>query len=197
MFSNIDYHNLSLWINKNAMTYLSNLKQCNNLKDKKEKILKYLTTLNGQESNYNKLIDFIMKITSVKDSHLDFSSEDFFNAASLEEKVYYLLTHSSMLNSKEETAFIDGLFMYAVQEQNIPMASILYLYIKKEDKLSKDFLEFLKFDQNIDGSIGIVNPLRDKNINSNEVGKWILFNSLYVYMVLPLTNKEFIEELKR
>lgn len=194
MFSNIEYHKLSLWINKNAMTYLNNLKQFDNLKDKKEKILKYLMTLNNQESNYNELIDYIMKITNVNDSCLAFSSEVFFNATSLEEKVYYLLTHSNMLNAEEKTALIDGLFMYAVQEQDIPMASLLYLYIKKEDKLSKDFLEFLKFDQNIDGSIGIVNPLRDKNISSNEVNNWILFNSIYVYIVLPFTDGEFTKD---
>lgn len=194
MFSNIEYHKLSLWINKNAMTYLNNLKQFDNLKDKKEKILKYLMTLNNQESNYNELIDYIMKITNVDDPYLAFSSEAFFNATSLEEKVYYLLTHSNMLNAEEKTALIDGLFMYAVQEQDIPMASLLYLYIKKEDKLSKDFLEFLKFDQNIDGSIGIVNPLRDKNISSNEVNNWILFNSIYVYIVLPFTDGEFTKD---
>lgn len=194
MFSNIEYHKLSLWINKNAITYLNNLKQFDNLKDKKEKILKYLMTLNKQEHNYNELIDYIMKITNVNDPYLAFSSEVFLNATSLEEKVYYLLTHSSMLNAEEKTAFIDGLFMYAVQEQDIPMASILYLYIGKEDKLSKDFLEFLKFDQNMDGSIGIVNPLRDKNINSNAVKEWILLNSIYVYTVLPLKDREFIKD---
>lgn len=190
MFSNIEYHKLSLWINKNAMTYLNNLKQFDNLKDKKEKILKYLMTLNNQESNYNELIDYIMKITNVNDSCLAFSSEVFFNATSLEEKVYYLLTHSSMLNAEEKTGLIDGLFMYAVQEQDMPMASLLYLYIK----LSKDFLEFLKFDQKTDGLIGIVNPLRDKNISSNEVNEWILFNFIYTYTVLTLTDGEFTKD---
>lgn len=82
-----------------------------------------------------------------------------------------------MLNAEEKTGLIDGLFMYAVQEQDMPMASLLYLYIK----LSKDFLEFLNFDQKTDGLIGIVNPLRDKNISSNEVNEWILFNFIYIY----------------
>ncbi len=194
MFSNIEYQNLSLWIDRNASSYLDNLKRMDYSKNMKEKILKFLTTLSNQESNYDeKLSDFIMQAMNVNKNTV-FSSESFFDETSLENKVYYLLTNLRKLDAEEKFSFIDGLFMYVVQEQNIPMASLLYLYVRKDDKLSKNFLEFLQFEQNIDGSIGIINPLRDKNITPNEVKEWLLFNSLYVYIVLPLVNKEIVKD---
>lgn len=192
MFSNIDYHNLSLWINKNATDYLDNLKRVDSLKNKKEKILKLLMSFDNHKSDYRKrLINFIIKLTNTDDSYLAFSAEHFFNIDSLEDQVYYLLTRLDTLSSSARLAFIDGLFMYVVQEQDIPMATLLYLYIDQDNEFSRDFLEFLKFEQNIDGSIGIVNPLRDKDINSDELDEWLLLNSLYVYMILPLVNSTF------
>lgn len=121
MFSNIEYQNLSLWIDRNASSYLDNLKRMDYSKNMKEKILKFLTTLSNQESNYDeKLSDFIMQAMNVNKNTV-FSSESFFDETSLENKVYYLLTNLRKLDAEEKFSFIDGLFMYVVQEQNIPM----------------------------------------------------------------------------
>lgn len=87
---------------------------------------------------------------------------------------------------------VGSLFIYAVQEQNIPIASLLYLYITNDDPLKDNYLEFLKFEQNADGSIGIVNPLKDMLISPIQSEEWVLYNSLFVYGTLPLVNKKFI-----
>lgn len=194
MFNNIEYHKLALWINNNAAGYLQKITTNNYSKNQREKILAFLIKIKANDDNNNyrtKLSNYFAKLKNMDNFNSIFSSEKFFEITSLEEKTYYLLSHLKTLDNLEKTAFIDGLFMYAVQEQNIPVASIIYLFINKTDKLSKDFLEFLKFDQNIDGSIGIVNPLRDKNITSQVVEDWVLFNSLYVYVILPLRDRSF------
>ena len=193
MFNQQNFDNLIDWINKNNLL-LKNIysTSSNDLIDSKDILLKAILDKNNVNIDINS--DFgvcLYKTVGKKVKSLDFSFSSFFKLKSLEDKAYYLIARGDSLASNDRTALMDGLFMYAVQEQNIPITSLLYIYIEENDDFKDDYLEFLSFEQNLDGSIGIVNPLKDSFISSEQAKQWVSYNSLFVYATLPLANDKF------
>lgn len=189
MFNQHNFDKLIDWIN-NHNSFLQEIisTDSNNLKDNKKILLKAILDSDNIYIDTNS--DFsicVYKIIGRQTESLKFIFSDFLNLKSLEEKAYYLISRKDTLSESDQTALIDGLFMYAVQEQDIPIASLLYLNIKDNDKFKDDYLEFLNFEQNTDGSIGIINPLKGSFASSEQVKEWILYNSFFVYATLPLT----------
>lgn len=114
-----------------------------------------------------------------------FNFKKFLSIKGYDEKALY-----TVLKSRAEDSIsidtLNGLLMFMSQETNIPMALLIndrLLSISREYN-DKNFNEFMEFNQNLDGSIGIMNPLKDGNIDSLDLKKWLVKNSLFTYAFL-------------
>lgn len=193
MFNQEDFLKLSNWITNNCEALLHELHDNSSSLRNRSFQFKMLNSLIDAkvcncDNDWTKFITAMDRRYTAKET---FSFERFNTLGTLEEKVLYFLFCINTLSANDKVVILDGLLMYAVQEQNIPIATLLYMNVKEKDKFKNSYLELLKMEQNTDGSIGILNPIKDCNIPEIQSKNWILYNSLFVYIILPLTDSRF------
>ncbi|MDR2661053.1 MAG: hypothetical protein LBC17_03370 [Lactobacillaceae bacterium] len=125
------------------------------------------------------------KVSSNKYENYDMNSflkdNDF-----LENKFFKLFIAANSSKDDKYEHILYSLLIYGVQKYSIPIASIsAYLLAQKNNqKAVDDFVEFLKLNQDDDGSIGLINPFNDVEQNEKDIKKWKINNTLFASLII-------------
>ncbi|RMC46718.1 hypothetical protein [Lactobacillus sp. ESL0230] len=173
---------LTYWIKTNFKDIVLKENLSCNIENKSKNVYNIVKndSVFNKESTY-----YLGYLNSLNNSiaYFDFSLEKFWYINEVSDKVFYTLASINKENSKTLSPILEGLLMYTSQNTDIPLSVLINLGLEKnsEDYDSKDFIEYLSFMQNDDGSIGIINPLKDNNKKKN-ILEWISRNSIYTYV---------------
>lgn len=118
------------------------------------------------------------KIENLENILLDKGSSDV-------DKVYLLMNSKSFNRNA-----LEGYLLFLGQNYELRLASIIAsLILKKYGKSSflDQYIQFLRLNTETDGSVGIINPLRN-NINNNDILEWKVQNTYFSLVFFKLYN---------
>ncbi len=121
---------------------------------------------------------------------------------SIEQKTYYTLAYVNSIREDLSMNMLSGLLLYLVQQYRIDLANLVALELLNFTQGHihiKNYLSFLALNQDNDGSIGVINPLKSSITEDSLTIKWKRINTLStVYLIIKTQEKGIIgkEELE-
>lgn len=115
---------------------------------------------------------------------------------SIEQKTYYTLAYVNSISEDLSLNMLTGLLLYLVQQYRIDLANLVALEILNFSNGHvhvKRYLSFLALNQDNDGSIGVINPLKSSIKEDSVTMEWKRINTLStVYLIIKIQEKGII-----